>query len=271
MKVLYSFLFFCCFSSLAMAGNLTISNKLSVIINFDSVICKIQVTNLGSESACDVFVKLFIFNNRYKSKTIPILEVHDTANFQFSVPLPVIAKGSYLAVVETFYDDITLSPNSSLTCHVFYVREAIQPNITVKVNDFVMLDDGDIVVSIKNNEKIEKKIKASVFAPIDFKVEPHSVIKQIPENSQEIILFNIERQKVGKEYQIAYYSAVEYDILDHHYTTLSKGHIKAKETDNWFRKNKWYWIIGFWMWIGLWCLCDFVHRYFCTKNCNRHH
>ncbi|MBW2005281.1 MAG: hypothetical protein JRI72_11880 [Deltaproteobacteria bacterium] len=230
------------YSSVVLAGTLTIETKTTVKTEGDRLKGSIKVCNKGNVAAHNVQANISVLGEQIKTRTKKLLTIDEFYTFQFEKTIPGIKKGRYPLTVIVDFHDVNQYPFSAISCTTFFFQEDANPDLLCLIDGLTMDKKGELHIDIKNVGLGLRNIRATLILPREFSSPDPQIDFDIESRSQKTVEFAIENFYAlsGASYPV--FCVFEYDLRDTHYTAFSSAVVKIAKRENWFWRTRWFWV-----------------------------
>lgn len=244
--------------TIAIAGSLTITVRMTIQEFKDHIKVAITVTNDGPDTAYRVGAKLYTLEQTWTAGAVKELAVKDTEIFTFKPLLSKNLKGRYPIAADVIFHDKYHHPFSSLSCTTYKLKEDTRTIIEGTSGDISIYPRGNLILKLNNPEGIPKKVKVTLVLPSVIKTDIKRQTLHVG-RKQETLIFPVSNHKALLGSQHPYYFFLEYDQDGQHYSSLTGGKINVGDIRvNWFIRTRWYWLSGLGTWLLIWGIWGLV-------------
>ena len=229
-------------SSSAHADRLTMEIQAALVVREKTIEGTIAVVNRGDEPALKVHAEIAFPGGTMAKELVDLLGIRQTASFSFKNSLGKMKEGTYALPITVVFHDSRLYPFSALACPTFTLGKAVSPGLSCSTA--LLESGGEIRFEFKNLESFSKRIKSTFLYPREFYCPRPQTSLHIEPSETKAVSFTLLHSSAipGSRYPV--YSVIEFENETHHSSLVCTGEIRFMEKGNWFKRTRWYWLVG---------------------------
>jgi hypothetical protein len=229
-------------SSSALADHLTMEIQAALVVREKILEGTITVVNRGDEPARKIHAEIGFLGGTVVKEIVDLLGVQQSASFSFKNSLGEMKEGIYALPITVVFHDSRLYPFSALACPTFTFGKTVSPGLSCSTTP--LESGGEIVFEIKNMESFSKRIKSTFLFPREFYCPRPEISLPIEPSETKAVSFTLLHSSAipGARYPV--YSVIEFENEKRHHTLVCPGEIRFMEKGNWFKRTRWYWLVG---------------------------
>jgi len=230
------------YSSLALAGTLTIEIQTSLRVQEEFLEGTITVVNRGDEPARKVHAEFTVPGEMVVKEISERLEIQQSASFSFKKSLGQIKPGSYAVPITIVFHDTKLYPFSALACPTFTLGEAFSAGLSCSTTPQAI--GGESAFEVRNLEPFPKRVKSTFLFPKEFHCPHPEVLFEMAPLERKILSYSLLRATALPGAHYPAFCILEFENQRGHHSLICPGEIRFMEGGTWFKRTRWYWLGG---------------------------